>query len=130
MIGKDFLLDGVLDVPDHFHTALIYSRNFRFLDPRIEGRFQAMARDLEGLPLALASEAVREECIVDTASGQTVPWEPAEQVMALREPLRRHFRSSSFRRLRDEAASALRVAVDWDRYREKIAEKGRSGKYP
>jgi hypothetical protein len=129
-IGKEFLLDGILDVPDHFHAALIYSRTFRFLDPQAEGRFQAMARDLEGLPLALASEAVQEGCLVDTDSGLPVPWEPAEQVMALREPLRRHFRSSAYRRVRDEVASALRVAVDWDCYRSKIAARGRSGKYP
>lgn len=129
-IGKEFLLDGILDVPDHFHTALIYSRRFRFLDPQAEGRFQAMARDLKGLPLALASEAVGEGCLIDTGTGLPVPWEPAEQVMPLREPLRHHFRSSAFCRVRDEVASALRVAVDWDRYRLKIAAKGRAGKYP
>lgn len=129
-IGKEFLLDGILDVPDHFHTALIYSRAFRFLDPQAEGRFQAMARDLKGLPLALASEAVGEGCLIDTGTGLPVPWEPAEQVMPLREPLRHHFRSSAFCRVRDEVASALRVAVDWDRYRLKIAAKGRAGKYP
>jgi len=129
-IGKEFLLDGILDVPDHFHTALIYSRAFRFLDPQAEGRFQAMARDLKGLPLALASEAIGEGCLIDTGTGLPVPWEPAEQVMPLREPLRHHFRSSAFCRVRDEVASALRVAVDWDRYRLQIAAKGRAGKYP
>jgi len=129
-IGKEFLLDGILDVPDHFHAALIYSRTFRFLDPQAEGRFQAMARDLKGLPLAIASEAVREGCLIDTGTGLPVPWEPAEQVMPLRESLRRHFRSSAFCRVRDEVASALRATVDWDRYRSKIAAKGRAGKYP
>jgi hypothetical protein len=129
-IGKEFLLDGILDIPDHFHTALIYSRTFRFLDPQAEGRFQAMARDLKGVPLALASEAVGEGCLIDTGTGLPVPWEPAEQVMPLRESLRHHFRSSAFCRVRDEVASALRVAVDWDRYRLKIASKGRAGKYP
>jgi len=129
-IGKEFLLDGILDVPDHFHTALIYSRSFRFLDPQAEGRFQAMARDLKGIPLALASEAVGEGCLIDTGTGLPVPWEPAEQVMPLCEPLRRHFRSAAFLRVRDEVATALRVAVDWDRYRSEIAAKGRAGKYP
>ena len=89
-----------------------------------------MARDLKGLPLALASEAVQEGCLIDTGTGLPVPWEPVEQVMPLSEPLRRHFRSSAFRSVRDEVASALRVAVDWDRYRAKIAAKGRAGKYP
>lgn len=129
-IGNEFPLDGVLDVPDHFHTALFYSRSFRFLDPQAEGRFLAMARDLKTVPLALASEAVQEGCLVDTASGRTVTWEPAEQVMPLRDPLRRYLRSPAYRRARDAALSGLCVAVDWDRYRSKIAAKAGAGKYP
>lgn len=128
--GRDFSLDGVLDVPDHFHTALLYSRAFRFLDPLAEGRFRAMARDLQGIPLAIASEVVREGCLVDAASGLPVPWVPAEQVMALRDPLLRYIRSPGYRRVRDEAREQLRVAVDWDRYRAAIAARGASGKYP
>ncbi len=128
--GREFPLDGVLDVPDHFHTALFYSRALRFLDPLAEGRFQAMARDLHGIPLAIASEAVREGCLIDVASGLPVPWDPAEQVMALRDPLLRHIRSPGYRRVRDEACERLRVAVDWDRYRASIAARGASGKYP
>ncbi len=120
-IGKEFKLDGVLDVPDHFHTAFFYSRAFRFLDPQIEGRFLAMARDLKGVPLALASEAIEEGCLFDASIGLPVPWEPAEQVLPLRDPLRRYLRSPAYRRSRDKAADALRVVVNWDLYREKIA---------
>ncbi len=129
-VGREFPLDGVLDVPDHFHAALFYSRAFRFLDPHAEGRFQAIARDLKGIPLAIASEAVHEECLVDTATGLPVPWDPAEQVMPLRDPLMRYLRSPEYQRVRDEAGARLHVAVDWDRYREKIAERGVSGKSP
>lgn len=129
-IGREVPLDGVLDVPDHFHTAYFYSRAFRFFDPHAEGRFQAMARDLKGVPLALASEAIQEGCLVDTGTGLPLPWEPAEQVMPLRDPLRRYLRSPEYRRARDEVGSSLLVAVDWDRYRAKIASSGRSGKYP
>ena len=129
-IGKEFLLDGVLDIPDHFHAALFYSRKFKFLDPRVEGRFQAMARDVKGIPLALASEAIQEGCLIDTSTGMPAPWVPAEQVMPLRDPLRRHLASPEYGRARDEASSGLRVAVDWDRYRLKIAAKGGPGKDP
>lgn len=129
-IGREFLLDGVLDIPDHFHAALFYSRKFKFLDPRVEGRFQAIARNVKGIPLALSSEAIQEECLIDTSTGMPVPWKPAEQVMPLRDPLRRYLASFEYRRARDEASSRLRVAVDWDLYRAKIAAKGGPGKYP
>ena len=129
-VGREFPLDGVLDVPDHFHTALFYSRKFRFLDPRAEGRFQAMARALKGIPLALASEAVQEGCLIDRATDLPILWEPAEQVMPLRDPLRRYLRSPEYRLACSEAGSGVEAAVDWDRYREKIAAKGGPGKYP
>jgi len=129
-LGRELSIDGVLDVPDHFHTALFYSRAFRFLEPESEGRFLAIARDLEGVPLALASEAIEMGCLVDTATAEPIPWEPAEQVMPVRGALRRFFPSPEYRRLRDQAFSALRVSVDWDLYRSRIAERGAAGKYP
>lgn len=129
-LARELLLDGILDVPDHFHTALFYSRTFRFLDPGVEGRFQAIARDLKGVPLALASEAIRDGCLVDAGTGNALPWTPAEQVMPVRGPLRRYLHSQSYKTARDAACGALRVAVDWDLYRRTIAENARSGKYP
>ena len=130
ILGRELSIDGVLDVPDHFHTALFYSRAFRFLEPESEGRFQAIARDLRGIPLALASEAAETGCLIDASTGETLAWEPAEQVMPIRGSLRGHIRSEDYLRLRDQASSALRVSVDWDLYRLRIAEKGASGNYP
>jgi len=129
-LGRELPLDGVLDVPDHFHTALFYSRNFRFLEPENEGRFQAIARDLKGIPLALASEAISFGCLIHADTDEPLPWDPAEQVLPIRGPLRSYLLSPEYRRLRDRAFSALRVGIDWDRYRGKIAERGAARKYP
>jgi hypothetical protein len=122
--SRELSVDGVLDVPDHFHTALFYSRAFRYLDPEAEGRFRAIARDLEGVPLALASDAIREGCLVDRATGAPMAWPAAEQVMAVRGPLRRYLRSREYRDARERALAGLRVVVNWDLYREKIASAG------
>ncbi len=127
-MARELALDGVLDVPDHFHTALFYSRRMHFLEPAAEGRLLAMARDLANVPLALASEAVREGCLVDAGTGASVPWEPSEQAMAVRGPLRAWFRSSDYARARDRASASLRVAVDWNAYRAIIAAGGRPPK--
>jgi hypothetical protein len=119
--SRELSIDGVLDVPDHFHTALFYSRAFRYLDPEAEGRFQAIARDLSGVPLALASDAIREGCLVDRRTGAPMPWPVAEQVMAVRGPLRRFLHSPAYREARNRALADYRVVVNWDLYREKIS---------
>jgi hypothetical protein len=129
-LGRELSLDGVLDVPDHFHTALFYARAFRFLEPEHEGRFLAIARDLRAVPLALASEAIEMGCLIRADTGDPLPWEPAEQVLPVRGPLRRYLLSPEYRSLREQAFAALRAALDWDRYRMKIAERGAAGKYP
>ena len=121
--SRELSIDGVLDVPDHFHTALFYSRAFRYLDPEAEGRFQAIARDLSGVPLALASEAILEGCLVDRGTGAPMPWPVAEQVMAARGPLSRFLRSPAYREVRNRALADYRVVVNWDLYREKISRR-------
>lgn len=127
-MARELVLDGVLDVPDHFHTALFYSRRLHFLEPEAEGSLLAIARDLKNVPLALASEAIREGCLVDRDTGQIVPWRPSEQVMAVRGPLRAWFRSRQYAQARDRVCEGLRVAIDWDAYRAKIALRGRAAK--
>lgn len=127
-MARELLLDGVLDVPDHYHTALLYARRMHFLDPRAEGRLLAIARDLRNIPLALASEAVQEGCLVNRAAGVAMPWRPSEQVMAVRGPLRAWFRSREYALARDRACERVRVAVDWDAYRAKLAARAASTK--
>jgi hypothetical protein len=124
-LARELSVDGVLDVPDHFHTALFYSRAFRYLDPEAEGRFLAIARDLSGVPLALASEAIREGCLVDRTTGASTPWPTAEQVLALRGPLSRFLRSASYREARNRALADHRFVVNWDLYRENLARRDR-----
>ena len=120
-LARDLSVDGVLDVPDHFHTALFYSRAFRYLSPDAEGTFLAIARDLAGVPLALASDAIREGCLVDRKTGAPFPWPAAEQVLALRGPLSRFLRSPSYREARNRASADHRFVVNWDLYRRNLA---------
>ncbi len=120
-IGRELLIDGVLDIPDHFHTAQFYARTMRFFDPAAEGTFQAMMRDLSGIPLALASEAVREGAMVDARTGEPFLWQPTEQILPVHGPLRRYFRSDRYLAQSGQAAHRTRVTIDWDLYRRKIA---------
>jgi hypothetical protein len=94
--SRELAVDGILDVPEHYHTALFYSRYFRYLDPVVEGRLQAIDRDLSGAPLALVSDAIKRGCLVDLSDGSPLPWQPTEQVMTERGPLGRFLRSQEY----------------------------------
>jgi acetoin utilization deacetylase AcuC-like enzyme len=73
-------LNGVAFRPAWFHVAYTARHHFRFLDPLLQGRFEALVRDLGHLPLlavTTATAAGRLRC-----QGTPFAWEPG--VMAFR----------------------------------------------
>ncbi len=72
--------DALLNVPEHYHNALFYAAQFRFLDPVEQGRFEALRRDLSGLGVAEASFAIEEGRVRDEAADRTYAWDPGAMV--------------------------------------------------
>jgi hypothetical protein len=96
-IARDRNLDGVACVPKFFHDATIFfrSRLFLFLSAEEQGRFEALVRDLDALPLAKATLKVITGEIRD-ASGQQVIWSPGLQVCPLSPQLTTYFNSPHY----------------------------------
>jgi hypothetical protein len=75
-------LAGVAFRPAAFHAAFAGRGQLRFVDPRRQGRFEALVRDLAGMPLAAATAAVAAgQVLID---GAPYRWEPDEMVLWLR----------------------------------------------
>ncbi len=89
--------DGLVNFPEYFHNALFYSKIFRFLSPGRQGRFEALARDLQALPTAAASWAIEEGRVVDLGSDQAFTWEPGEMVVPLTPRLTTYLESAAYR---------------------------------
>ena len=70
----------VINHPQHFHNAVIYSPPYRFIDPLSEGHFLALKRDLLlSHTLAEASQALDDGKVIDQA-GTPVVWKQNAQV--------------------------------------------------
>jgi hypothetical protein len=109
---------GVLDVPEHYHGALFYSRWFRFFNPETEGKFLAMQRDLGGHPLHIVSDAIFKDSLINTETGKQEGWVPGEQILPLRSELREYFSHRQYVEKRDEAFLNNRYELDLERYEE------------
>lgn len=72
--------DALLNVPEHYHNALFYAGQFRFLDPVEQGRFEALRRDLSGLRVAEASFAIEQGRVRDAVAESTFAWDPGAMV--------------------------------------------------
>ncbi len=77
-------LAGLVFRPSHFHVAFAARHEFRFLDPRRQGRFEALMRDLAGVPLLEATLAVSAGKVL--MNGAPYAWEADEMAHWLRAP--------------------------------------------
>jgi hypothetical protein len=110
---------GVLDVPDHYHSALFYSRWFKFFNPGMEGRFQALRRDLGQLPLQEVSRGFDHNCIIETKSGVVENWVPGEQLLPLSPELNNYFNSPGYDAIRRQAFEQAHYRFDRERFERK-----------
>jgi acetoin utilization deacetylase AcuC-like enzyme len=74
-------LAGVAFRPMSYHVAVQSRARFRFADPRRQGRFEALRRDLAHLPLLDVTHAVAEGRV--RLNGEPYRWEPDEMVSRL-----------------------------------------------
>ena len=76
-------LGAVVFRPAHFHTAYAARHAFQFVDPDRQGRFEALLRDLAGVPLLEATTAIAEGRV--RMDGAPYVWEADEMAYWLRE---------------------------------------------
>ena len=118
--------EGVVDVPEYYHGALMYSPSFFFYDPGMEGKLRAMMRDLADLPLARASVAVMLNCLVDKNSGEFVGWSPGEQILPISEKVKSYFKSDEYRELSLKSKRGSSFFVDTEKLeRELLSEENK-----
>jgi len=71
-------LQGLVFRPSSYHLAYAGRESLRFLDPARQGRFEALAEALRGLPLTEATRAVAEGRVL--LEGKPYRWEADEMV--------------------------------------------------
>ena len=78
LMAKRLHVDGVAFRPSWYHMAWTARHGVRFVDPRRQGRFEALARDLCHMPLLEATRAVAEGRV--RLNGEHYEWEADEMV--------------------------------------------------
>ncbi|TMK69003.1 MAG: hypothetical protein E6G48_09485 [Actinobacteria bacterium] len=99
-----------MNVPAYYHNAKFYAPPFAFLSAAEQGRFEALGRDLAGVPVAEASAALQAGRVLDASTGEPVTWSPGDMVAALSPPLREYLSSTEY-------ANAVATARDDRRFR-------------
>ncbi len=82
-VARRLDLDGVAFRPSWYHTAYSVRHRGRFIDAKRQGRFEAITRDLSGLALLEATNAVAEGRV--KLNGHPYTWEPDDMAYWLGE---------------------------------------------
>lgn len=98
-------LDGIASRPSRYHNAAGAPNSFFFVDPRLQGRFEAMRQAMQGLSVSEASRTI-EEGRLRTEDDEVVTWEPDLFVVPSLE-LEDSLRSAAYDERRREARRDL-----------------------
>lgn len=115
--------DALMDVPEHYHTAVIYSRMYSFFSPVDGGRVRAMMRDLKERSLADVSFSIAFDCLVSELSGEREPWRPSEQICPISKRAQHYVSCPQYARLQEESYHNHNYHIDWERY-EQLLQQG------
>lgn len=96
LVGKEVVKDGFMDVPDHFHGAVMYSKKFKFFNPSHEAVLKAMMRDLKGYSLADLSWGMLTKTIIDESTGEPQVYDPSEQIFPVSRRMKEYFKSKKY----------------------------------
>ena len=101
-------LDGVINHPSRYHIAYLGREHSWFLDPRVQGRFDALRQALSGLELGDATWRMERGEVRWADDGSAIEWLPEDYVFPTTKQLAAYFQSPFYEKPR--AASRQRAA--------------------
>ncbi len=115
--------EAILDIPEHYHGAVIYSKMYSFFSPIDGGKVIAMMRDFKDKPLSDVSYAISYGCLINEITGEPELMRPSEQVYPISDRLKEYVSCDEYREMLHESANSVKYAIDWDKY-QKLQEEG------
>ena len=111
-------LDGLLAYPAYFHNALLFCRQFQFLNPEKQGEVLAIQKAFRDVPFKHLAWIVHLDCLRKNEN-ETYSWEAEEQVLALNKALKNYLGSKDYEKAVKKTLKESRYTIDWECYREK-----------
>ncbi len=120
-VGRLTHKDCLLAFPAYFHNAVLFSRYFRFWDPRKEAEVLAIRRAFRHMPFRQLAWVVHLNCL-RRADGSVYEWQAEEQIYPLTRPLKEYFDSRRYRGLVKTGLKGLDFTVDRAEFERRSAD--------
>ncbi len=99
IIAQSSGLDGIIMVPDRFHTAVMYSKFAFYIDPSCQGKMSAILRDLARFSIEDISWGFITGTIMDIDDEKSATFSPSPQIFPVSRRVMKYFQSSKYHRL-------------------------------
>lgn len=111
VVAEQLEVDGIAFVPAQYYMAAVGAHHLKFLEPRAQGRFEALRQALRALGVARANLAIEAGAVVDDRSGEPVRWEPSVTVLPVSDRLRAVVTSREYREAAEQARASVTLRV-------------------
>jgi len=118
-------LAAIVNIPEHYHNAYLYSKIFYYLNPDIEAQFCALKQTCKNYPLHKISWGIDWGCITDLNSSLPLKWFVSIQIIPLEKELKEIIFSKKYKNYVKNKSKEFRFEFDENKYnriREEISE--------
>ncbi|NQV15782.1 hypothetical protein HQ531_10030 [bacterium] len=113
LMGRHLQVEGIINIPEHFHTGLLFSKRFLFLSPHMQAHMTQAAHDLwKKYRLSMIAWAGATGAIVHRESGEPFDWQPRKQIIPLQSQLRQYFKSAVYQGIAADLSASPVYFID------------------
>ncbi len=121
LMARHLKVDALLNVPEHYHTALMFSKRFMFFNPVVQATVRAVTRDLwQKYRLAVIAWGVHLGCVKEINADHVFRWKPHRQVVPMHPALRAYFASEVYAEQVERTLKGVRFTLDEETLRRKL----------
>ncbi len=120
LMAKHQHTEGILIVPHYYHTAVIFSTEFKFINPRYQAILKSVESDLSDYPLPVRAWGVECGAVFEKYTNRRFHWDPEEQILACDKDLRRYMHSDDYEEKVQAAMQNYAFYLDTNRLRKNL----------
>ena len=99
IMTKRLSLEGIVNKPNFYHTAFMFTKEFTFTNPDNQAILHALSRDfLSQYSFYTLAWAIHFDCILNENDYSTFTWNPGYMILPISKDLIRYFRSKEYQR--------------------------------
>jgi hypothetical protein len=109
-------LSGIINVPNHYHNAFLYSKIFYYLNPQAQAKFLALKNTFKKVPLFKISWGVEWNCVWDVHLNKPFEWFVDSQIVPLHKDLQKLFKSRDYKLTVEAEQKKYQFTFDESKY--------------